>query len=101
MDFAGYGLWVYSAGVWSQLHPMTVSTMTTADIDGNGKQDLIVTFPGYGVWDYANGTTWSLIHPFDARRMSTTSFEAPLLVNSATWDFTWPAVVDPIAAMRT
>jgi sugar lactone lactonase YvrE len=69
MDFAGYGLWVYSAGVWSQLHPMTVSTMTTADIDGNGKQDLIVTFPGYGVWDYANGTTWNLIHPFDARRI--------------------------------
>ena len=49
-DFAGFGLWIYSAGGWSQLHGSDVSTMMTADLDANGKQDLVVTFPGFGIW---------------------------------------------------
>jgi hypothetical protein len=59
--------------------------MTTADLDGNGQQDLILTFPGYGVWEYANGTTWSLIHPLDAQRIAaghyTGSFFSELVID--------------------
>jgi hypothetical protein len=73
-DFAGYGLWVYSAGAWSQVHPFDVSTMTTGDLYGSGRQDLIVNFPGFGVWAYRNRTTWESIHPLDAQRIATADF---------------------------
>jgi hypothetical protein len=74
-DFAGYGLWVYSAGAWSHLHGSSVSTMTTVDIDGNGKQDLIANFPGYGVWAYMNGTSWGSVHSFNAERIASADLD--------------------------
>jgi DNA-binding beta-propeller fold protein YncE len=75
LDFAGYGLWIYSAGTWSPLHPRDVSTMMTADLDANGKKDLIVTFPGSGVWAYMNGTTWVAIHSLDAQRTASADLD--------------------------
>jgi sugar lactone lactonase YvrE len=74
-DFAGFGLWIYSAGTWSQLHGSDVSTMMTADLDGNGKQDLIVTFAGFGVWAYMNRTTWVQINAFDALRTASADLD--------------------------
>jgi len=74
-DFAGYGLWVYSAGAWSQLHGSSVSTMMTADLDGNGKQDLIADFAGYGVWAYMNRTTWERVHPYAAQRLASADLD--------------------------
>jgi len=74
-DFAGFGLWVYSAGGWSPLHSRDVSTMMTADLDGNGKQDLVVTFPGSGIWAYMNGTTWVQVHGFDAQRIASADLD--------------------------
>jgi len=74
-DFAGYGLWVYSAGAWSFLHGSSVSTMMTADLDGNGKQDLIANFPGYGVWAYINRTSWEPVHPYAATRLASADLD--------------------------
>jgi hypothetical protein len=74
-DFAGYGLWVYSAGAWSQLHGLSVTSMMTADLDANGKQDLIANFPGFGVWGYMNGTTWTRIHRFEAARITSADLD--------------------------
>jgi len=74
-DFAGYGLWIYSAGAWSQLHGLDVSTMMTADLDGNGKEDLIATFPGFGVWAYMNRTSWVQIHGLPAQRTATADLD--------------------------
>ena len=49
--------------------------MMTTDIDGNGKQDLIVTFPGFGVWAYMNRATWVQVHPVDAQRTASADLD--------------------------
>jgi hypothetical protein len=38
--------------------------MTTGDMDGNGKSDLIVDFGrNLGIWALMNGASWSNLHP--------------------------------------
>ena len=44
--------------VAAQLHPFDISAIVTADLDGNGRDDLVMNFPGYGVWGYLNGASW-------------------------------------------
>ena len=44
--------------------------MTTADLDNNGKAELIASFPTYGVWAFRNFGAWSQVHPFDAQRIA-------------------------------
>ena len=43
-------------GVWAQLHPADVTSIITTDLDGTGRDDLVMNFPRYGVWSYLNGT---------------------------------------------
>ena len=46
MDFPGEGLWAFrNDTTWGHLNGFDVTTMTTADLDNNGKADLIVSFP--------------------------------------------------------
>jgi len=45
------------------LHPLTSRNVLIADLDGNGKDDVIVDFgPTFGLWLYANSSTWSQLH---------------------------------------
>ena len=48
----------------------SVSSIVTADLDGNGRDDLVMNFPGYGVWGYLNGATWIQIHGTGATRLA-------------------------------
>ena len=32
--------------------------MLTADVDGNGKADVLASFGAAGLWEYANNTSW-------------------------------------------
>ena len=32
----------------------------------NGRADIMVTFPGHGVWVFPDNTTWAPLHPHDA-----------------------------------
>ena len=34
-----------------------------ADIDGSGKADVVLSFPGYGIWAWMNNAGWTLLHP--------------------------------------
>ncbi len=74
LDFGtGVGLWTYSGGgtpTWSQLHGLSPAAMTTGELDANGLADLVVTFPGAGVWAYMNNSTWAQLHPLDATRLA-------------------------------
>lgn len=65
-DFAGQGLWLFDGDEeeWAPLHPFNVSHLIAADVNGDGGEDVVVNFPGYGLWVYSNGT-WSQLHPFD------------------------------------
>lgn len=41
---------------------MSASELTTSDLDVNGQDDILLSFPGYGLWAFSNGTTWIQIH---------------------------------------
>ena len=55
---------------WTQLHGSRVTTMLAADLDNNGRADLVVNFPGYGVWIYRNDTTWMQLHALEATKLA-------------------------------
>jgi hypothetical protein len=75
IDFGVPGLWLYGAGggapVWRPLHHLSPSLLRTGDLDGNGLTDLVLDFPGYGLWGFVNNTTWQPLHPFDATAVET------------------------------
>ena len=56
IDFgATHGLWSSfdtgsQAPSWARLHTLSPSVLSRGDLDGNGRTDLAMTFPGYGVW---------------------------------------------------
>ncbi len=70
IDFGALGLWNYgaagAAGIWRQLHGLTPTVVARADIDGSGIGDVIVVFPGNGIWAFMNATTWTPLHQRDA-----------------------------------
>src|SRR5262249_7183796 len=51
---------------WVKLSPSTSNHMATGDLDGNGKAELVVDFPGRGVWVLANNTSWSRLQAQNA-----------------------------------
>ena len=65
------GLWAYYEGrgpspPWQQLHNVSPSILTRGDLDGNGREDVVVDFTGYGVWVYMNNATWAQLDARDA-----------------------------------
>ena len=38
--------------------------------DGGGRADLLVNFPGFGLWQWRNNTAWAQVHPFNATVMT-------------------------------
>ncbi len=36
--------------------------MATGDLDGNGRDEVVIDFTGYGVWVWANNQSWSQLH---------------------------------------
>jgi DNA-binding beta-propeller fold protein YncE len=66
-DFPGQGLWLFdgNSGQWSQLHTSSALHLAAADLNGDGGEEVIVDFPGYGLWvRYGNGT-WAQFHQRD------------------------------------
>ena len=55
---------------WAQLNPRDVSLLVTADLDANGSKDLIMNFPGFGLWSYRIGVGWSQVNTRDATRLA-------------------------------
>jgi hypothetical protein len=63
VDFGGtYGLWHYDQGKtqpWTQLNAANPALMTAVDIDGDGQDELVVSFVGYGLYTYEPvGNIW-------------------------------------------
>ena len=74
--FPGQGLWLYDGDndVWTQLHGLDPSFVAVADLDGNPGQELIVNFPGYGLW-VRGSSGWSQLHSLDVTSMLTTDLD--------------------------
>ena len=43
---------------------------------GNGQSDLIVNFPGHGVWTFRNNTTWTQLDPHEAVAIAAAQLDA-------------------------
>lgn len=74
LDFGVPGLWTYYDGAggapsFAWLSPLSPSVMTRANLNGNVVADLVVTFPGFGVWAFIDNTLWQRIHPNDATKI--------------------------------
>ena len=50
-------------GPSEQIHPLTPEAMAATDLDGNGRDDLVIDFGApFGVWVYMNQQSWSQLH---------------------------------------
>ena len=63
-DFgAAHGLWFWDqTGGWKQINTVDPDKMIAADIDGDGQDELIVSFVGYGLYIYAEASGWTQIN---------------------------------------
>jgi len=71
VDFgSGVGLWAYfdagGAAFLSRIHPLSPTLTARANLNGNAIADLVVNFPGFGVWAFVDNTGWQIIHPWEA-----------------------------------
>ena len=49
--------------------------MTTGDLDGNGQDEAIIDFAGYGIWVW-NGTHWTELDARDAEALTAANLDA-------------------------
>ena len=65
-----YGIWIYDNNSnWQNLHPISTYFIATGDMNGNGKDEIIVDFgPQYGIWIYHDDGTWSQLHDLSSLR---------------------------------
>jgi hypothetical protein len=71
-DFgAAYGLWSYNASAgWAMLNTVNPDKMVAADLDGDGKDELVVSFDGWGLYTYDPADkTWNRINTVIPDRM--------------------------------
>ena len=63
-DFGStYGLYTYDqANGWTQLNTADPGLMVSVDIDGDGQDELAVSFAGYGLYTYNETNGWTQIN---------------------------------------
>ena len=60
-----------SGQMYAQIHAASPEAMATGDVDGSGQDDLLLDFPGAGVWIWLNSTSWVQLHPANAAAIAT------------------------------
>ena len=77
LSFPGAGTWLYDGDddEWVKLHPFNASHLAAADLNGDAREDVIVDFPGYGVWVWYGGSTWAQLNPRDVSTLMTADLD--------------------------
>lgn len=73
LQFAGFGEWVlYDGTRWAQIHRTAASRYIALNLDGDigNKADLVINFPGLGLWAFMNDATWVRLSPLNVTTMS-------------------------------
>ena len=105
LDFPGYGLYIFANNTtWTALHGLHATALLTADLDGNGQDEIVVDFgAAYGLWVYRNNATWTELHGLSPTRLAAghidTNAQADLVIDFGAglgiWTFrnntTWAA----------
>ena len=53
---------MWNGAAWSLLHDRDPEAMTTANLDSNGRSDLVVDFGASGLWGWWNNANWTQLH---------------------------------------
>jgi hypothetical protein len=62
------GIWGWKyvgQGSWSRLHHVQASMLAASDVDRSGSLDLIISFPGSGIWLWRAGSGYVPLHSFN------------------------------------
>ena len=65
LDFVKQGIWHYNrtTGLWDRLHKLNAEQIVAADLEGNGKTDVVINFgPPKGLWAWMNNQIWVKLH---------------------------------------
>ena len=63
------GSWMNHAK-WLPLHNLSPDHMVVGNFDGNGKDNVVLDFPGYGLWMWKNMTSWVLVNSLGASTLA-------------------------------
>lgn len=76
--FGASGTWLLMDGsTYSQLHALSPEMVATGDVDGNGKDEIILDFgPSSGVWVRMNSTSWMQLHTLSPTAMTIGDLDA-------------------------
>ena len=59
-----------NATTWTPLNSFATENIVVADLDGNGKGEVIIDFGGPGLWSYEDGRGWLQIHSLSPAAMT-------------------------------
>lgn len=74
-DLGPSGTWLHANAVapgpgWLPVHHANPSKMMAVDVDGNDLADLVVEFPGAGIWLLSDSTVWTSVHFLNSSDMA-------------------------------
>jgi hypothetical protein len=72
-SFTGKGVWLRNDnGTWANIHGLNPRSMTRGDLNGDGKDEIIIDFgTPHGIWVRYGDGTWSNIHGLSPKSMVT------------------------------
>ena len=63
---------MYSSETWVKLHSLSAEIITTADLDKNGQDDVIIDFgSGIGTYVFYNNLIWAKLHSLSPEIIAT------------------------------
>ena len=73
VDFGSpLGVWSWmNRSAWVQVHGLSPIRMAAGDLDGNGRDEAVLSFDGAGTWIWWNNSNWSQLHALNPTLMVT------------------------------
>lgn len=80
VDFGPYGLWLgTNAGggrpSWTHLHGLSPTRLLVADIDDDGRDEIVAGFQNHGVWVWRLNGGWVPLHGMDVAALAVGDFD--------------------------